>query len=248
MVQSRGIRQTQVRSWLTVGGPLAVGVAFSPVARLAYNQSFQVLPTDSDARNGSQSASVTNSADFEIVNENPHRSSDQVSVPSDPASDVDSSKADAISPDIDQLFQKAQILRQGSWFRGAYGLLQQVPQNHPRYAEAQRLMKDCASQILDRANDKYLQGDIATAVQYLEAIPEGTQAASVAKANLPTWKRQAAVLSSASQMMQREQWEDAVSTLQRFQDVPFYPSPKIQHQLNLAHEKMTHSVDHSNSM
>ncbi|MGG6267161.1 hypothetical protein ACQ4M3_13415 [Leptolyngbya sp. AN03gr2] len=232
MIQNRDGRTNLAPLWLKLGGSLAICAVCLLAVRSVYGSVFQNSFPAADRQISPQGRGDSSSS--ELVDENRGYSDAAIPLDGNLAAANPSSVGDLkVAPPsaVDFIFQQAEILQKRSWFRAAYDLLQTVPQHHSRYAEARQKMVVYASAILERANDRYLKGDLGTAVQYLEAVPEGTEAAVTANKNLPFWKRQAAILANANQLLEREQWSEASLLFQRLQDHPFYSSPKIQHQL-----------------
>lgn len=157
-------------------------------------------------------------------------------VPNATAADPERSAAaqlsEAVSIPVDEIFKDAANFKAESQFRRAYDRLSQVPQSSPRFAEAQKEMQQCAALILDRAQDKYAQGDTTTAIRYVESIPKESEAFKIADATLlGTWRRQAALLEDADRLIKQQRWSEAEAVLNRFRDDPLYQSSKLKHRL-----------------
>ncbi|MEO0456033.1 MAG: hypothetical protein AAF152_05535 [Cyanobacteria bacterium P01_A01_bin.114] len=100
----------------------------------------------------------------------------------------------------------------------AIALAQDWPQDHPTYKESQSLLNRWSEALLDKAQTRIQQGDLAKAIELVEHIPEKSEVYSAVEGAIATWQDEWAqgetIAKRAEQAIEKQDWPEALKALQ----------------------------------
>lgn len=89
-----------------------------------------------------------------------------------------------------QLFSKAQASAEGRHFKDAINTLKAIPADSVEYQQAQQLIDDWSSQILDTATKQYQAGSLDLALTWVGAIPKDSSIYQKAQTTTEGWRKE----------------------------------------------------------